>query len=152
MHCLAAIEIGKDLLPRRRGADLFWGSCPCGGLRRPGVVWFGEALPDDALIAAQRAVATCDYFISVGTSGGVYPAAGFIEQARGHFGDAAGIHQQDRQHGALGIDVVRKKLVQHFAATSAAADIVIHAMFLIEVQTLVGNDHQKGGHAKGPKS
>jgi NAD-dependent deacetylase len=55
--------------------------CPCGGLRRPGVVWFGETLPEDALIAAQRAVAACDYFISVGTSGAVYPAAGLIEQA-----------------------------------------------------------------------
>ena len=55
--------------------------CPCGGLRRPGVVWFGETLPDDAWYAAQQAVASCDCFISIGTSSVVYPAAGLIEQA-----------------------------------------------------------------------
>src|SRR5262249_2669369 len=55
--------------------------CRCGGLRRPGVVWFGEMLPEDAFSTAQEAVAWCDYFISVGTSSVVYPAAGLIEQA-----------------------------------------------------------------------
>jgi NAD-dependent deacetylase len=55
--------------------------CPCGGLRRPDVVWFGEVLPEDAFATAQQAVAQCDYFISVGTSSVVYPAAGLIEQA-----------------------------------------------------------------------
>jgi NAD-dependent deacetylase len=55
--------------------------CRCGGLRRPDVVWFGEMLPQDVFSAAQAAVAWCDYFISVGTSSVVYPAAGLIEQA-----------------------------------------------------------------------
>jgi NAD-dependent deacetylase len=55
--------------------------CRCGGLRRPDVVWFGEMLPEDAITAAQEAVTWCDYFISVGTSSVVYPAAGLIEQA-----------------------------------------------------------------------
>jgi NAD-dependent deacetylase len=55
--------------------------CTCGGLRRPGVVWFGEALPADALIASQRAAETCDLFMSAGTSSIVYPAAGLIDLA-----------------------------------------------------------------------
>jgi NAD-dependent deacetylase len=55
--------------------------CRCGGLRRPDVVWFGEMLPEGAFAAAQAAVAWCEYFISVGTSSVVYPAAGLIEQA-----------------------------------------------------------------------
>ena len=55
--------------------------CSCGGLRRPGVVWFGEMLPSDALAAAEEAVAICDFFMSIGTSSEVYPAAGLIEQA-----------------------------------------------------------------------
>lgn len=47
----------------------------CGGPIRPGVVWFGEALPTEALAAAEQAVHTCDGMIVVGTSGLVFPAA-----------------------------------------------------------------------------
>lgn len=50
--------------------------CPhCGGLLRPDVVWFGEMLPHDALLAAQDAARECDVFFSIGTSGLVEPAA-----------------------------------------------------------------------------
>lgn len=48
----------------------------CGNLRRPGVVWFGENLPPEALAAAEAGVARCDLMLVVGTSGQVYPAAG----------------------------------------------------------------------------
>jgi NAD-dependent deacetylase len=47
----------------------------CSGLVRPGVVWFGEALPEAALEAAVEAAASCDLLLVVGTSGLVYPAA-----------------------------------------------------------------------------
>jgi NAD-dependent deacetylase len=47
----------------------------CGGRVRPGVVWFGEALPEDALAAAFAAARACDLLFSVGTSSVVYPAA-----------------------------------------------------------------------------
>lgn len=50
--------------------------CPkCGGLLRPDVVWFGEQLPVNALLAAGRAAQDCDVFLSIGTSGMVEPAA-----------------------------------------------------------------------------
>jgi NAD-dependent deacetylase len=50
--------------------------CPvCGDHLRPEVVWFGEALPQDALNAAQQLSAACDVMLVVGTSGVVYPAA-----------------------------------------------------------------------------
>lgn len=53
-----------------------------GGLR-PHVVWFGEMpLEMDRIEAA---LATCGLFMSIGTSGNVYPAAGFVELVR-HFG------------------------------------------------------------------
>lgn len=56
--------------------------CPhCGGLIRPGVVWFGERLDPEHLERAADA-ADCDVFITVGTSAVVYPAAGFLDQAR----------------------------------------------------------------------
>jgi NAD-dependent deacetylase len=47
----------------------------CGGLLRPDVVWFGEALPRQQLEAAVEAARSCDVFFSIGTSGVVQPAA-----------------------------------------------------------------------------
>lgn len=56
--------------------------CPrCGGLLRPDVVWFGEALPLEALRLAVAAANTCQVFMSVGTSGLVQPAASLAYQA-----------------------------------------------------------------------
>jgi NAD-dependent deacetylase len=49
---------------------------------RPHVVWFGELpLELDAIYAALE---TCELFIAIGTSGQVYPAAGFVEAVRRH--------------------------------------------------------------------
>ncbi|WP_256355407.1 NAD-dependent deacylase [Pseudomonas sp. PDM33] len=53
----------------------------CGGPLRPGVVWFGESLPMDALDHAFQAAEHCDLLISVGTSGVVYPAAEIPQMA-----------------------------------------------------------------------
>ena len=58
-------------------------SCPaCGtpGRLRPDVVWFGE-MPMH-LDAIEAALAGADLFVAVGTSGAVYPAAGYVRQAR----------------------------------------------------------------------
>ncbi|TWI58645.1 NAD-dependent deacetylase [Pseudomonas duriflava] len=60
--------------------------CPvCGGAVRPGVVWFGEALPTTVLPQAFEAAASCDVLLSVGTSSLVQPAAQipFIAQQHG---------------------------------------------------------------------
>ena len=57
--------------------------CPeCGGHLRPGVVWFGESIPEQALNESCAAAADCDVFLSVGTSALVYPAAGLADIAR----------------------------------------------------------------------
>jgi NAD-dependent deacetylase len=61
--------------------------CPhCDGLARPGVVWFGEAIPPEVLAAAEAAL-DCDVCLAVGTSAIVHPAASLIAQAsaRGAF-------------------------------------------------------------------
>jgi NAD-dependent protein deacetylase/lipoamidase len=55
--------------------------CACGGLLRPGVVWFGEALPADAIERAVHAARECDVFLVCGTSAVVYPAAALPERA-----------------------------------------------------------------------
>ena len=57
-------------------------ACPaCGEVAlRPDIVWFGEMPYEmDRIFAA---IARADLFVSVGTSGAVYPAAGFVQQAK----------------------------------------------------------------------
>lgn len=49
--------------------------CACGGMLRPGVVWFGETLPEDAWRDAQLAAQQAEVFLVVGTSAVVQPAA-----------------------------------------------------------------------------
>jgi NAD-dependent deacetylase len=53
----------------------------CGAMERPGVVWFGEPLPEDVLHAASQAAACADVMVVVGTSAVVYPAAGLVQMA-----------------------------------------------------------------------
>lgn len=48
---------------------------------RPDVVWFGEMPYEMGRI--YQALEACDLFVSIGTSGAVYPAAGFVAEARG---------------------------------------------------------------------
>ena len=55
---------------------------PAGGLLRPDVVWFGEALPEHALAAATEALRGCDLYFAIGTSGVVWPVAGFVLTAK----------------------------------------------------------------------
>jgi NAD-dependent deacetylase len=54
----------------------------CGGLVRPGVVWFGESLPQEVWTKAERAARECDLFLIVGTSAQVHPAASLAWIAR----------------------------------------------------------------------
>ncbi len=56
--------------------------CGCGGLLRPGVVWFGEELPPGAWDRAEEAAREADLLFVIGTSAMVYPAAGLVRVAR----------------------------------------------------------------------
>jgi NAD-dependent deacetylase len=72
LRCAAALVWHEDITRSDR--------CSCGGGLRPHVVWFGE-MPfglDEEIPAALRA----RVFASIGTSGVVYPAAGFVAEAR----------------------------------------------------------------------
>jgi NAD-dependent deacetylase len=61
-------------------ADLVCPACETAGGMRPDVVWFGE-MPYRMDEIYDR-LATADLFVSIGTSGTVYPAAGFVREAR----------------------------------------------------------------------
>ena len=56
----------------------------CGGLLRPGVVWFGEMLPREASEAATEMLARCEVLIVAGTSAFVAPASGYAAVAKRH--------------------------------------------------------------------
>jgi NAD-dependent deacetylase len=56
-------------------------SCPyCGGLIRPGVVWFGEGIDTNVLNESAEAL-HCKVFMTIGTSAQVYPAAALADRA-----------------------------------------------------------------------
>ena len=56
--------------------------CFCGGVERPGVVWFGEPLPRDIWQSAEKAARGAELFFVIGTSAVVYPAAGLVGLAK----------------------------------------------------------------------
>jgi len=81
IHLWRCTETGEEVTPPPEPFETLPPPSPAGGLLRPCVVWFGETLPEAALEAAWRAAESCDYFMSVGTSAIVYPAAGLMEIA-----------------------------------------------------------------------
>jgi NAD-dependent deacetylase len=62
------------------GVDAVCAGCKVQSQVRPDIVWFGE-MPYD-MDAIEDALRSCDLFVSIGTSGAVYPAAGFVQTAR----------------------------------------------------------------------
>jgi NAD-dependent deacetylase len=74
-RCAAVVPVRDDLSVR----DVC-GTCGGAGGMRPDVVWFGEMPYRMEEIA--EALDRCGLFVSIGTSGTVYPAAGFVREAR----------------------------------------------------------------------
>jgi NAD-dependent deacetylase len=76
-----ALCLACDARPESDGDLLERPPCPeCGErMLRPDVVWFGE-MPY-GLDRIEQAVVACDVFVSIGTSGAVYPAAGYVALA-----------------------------------------------------------------------
>ena len=79
---LRCTECGANFPNRRVPLPKIPPHCACGGLARPGVVWFGESLPDGMMKEAEHATASAQVFLVIGTSAAVYPAAGLIPFAK----------------------------------------------------------------------
>jgi hypothetical protein len=75
------VELGADDAAVAKCSD-------CGAPLRPGVVWFGESIPEAALNQSLAAAGICDLVLSIGPSSVVYPAAGLLDVAR----DAGGYY------------------------------------------------------------
>lgn len=59
--------------------------CECGGIIKPDVVLYEEALNENTIYDAINAISEADVLIVCGTSLNVYPAAGFIRYYRGNY-------------------------------------------------------------------
>ncbi len=75
-HCEHRWEYLEDAAP-----DMACPKCHVKHVCRPDIVWFGE-IPYQ-MRRIEDALNACDLFVSIGTSGAVYPAAGFVQMARG---------------------------------------------------------------------
>jgi NAD-dependent deacetylase len=72
--CGVAIEdIGESFSKKK---------CDCAKYLRPDIVWFGDMLNPQVIQQASEVIQKCDLFISIGTSGVVWPAAGFPNEAK----------------------------------------------------------------------
>jgi NAD-dependent deacetylase len=78
--------------------------CSREGGPRPDIVWFGEMPYFMGTI--ERALTSCDLFVSIGTSGAVYPAAGFVQSARA-MGKATLELNLERSEGSQWFDETR---------------------------------------------
>ena len=56
--------------------------CTCGSWLRPDIVWFNDMLDPEIIGRSNELISCCDLFISIGTSGVVWPAAGYPQLAR----------------------------------------------------------------------
>ena len=89
-------------------------ACQIAGQVRPDIVWFGEMPYEMELI--NEALSKCDLFVSIGTSGAVYPAAGFVQTAKYRGArtleinlepSAGSIYFDERRFGPASIEVPR---------------------------------------------
>ncbi len=80
----------------------------CGGLVRPDVVWFGEALPEDVLLNAYQWAKSCQMFVSIGTSAVVYPAAELPHVAKRHGAKLIEINTEETPISSLADVIIRE--------------------------------------------
>lgn len=94
-------------------------TCPqCGAWLRPDITWFEDDVDAQVFARAGRLVAQADLFVSVGTSGAVWPAAGFAQQAQRGGAHMVEINPEDNEASPLYATRVR-----------AAASAAIPALF-----------------------
>jgi NAD-dependent deacetylase len=82
MWTLRCMDCERERIDRRVPMPEIPPRCECGGMLRPGVVWFGEALPQAVWRDAEAAARASELFLVIGTSAVVYPAAGLAQIAK----------------------------------------------------------------------
>ncbi|MBX9684924.1 MAG: NAD-dependent deacylase [Hyphomicrobium sp.] len=98
-------------------------SCTKAGGMRPDVVWFGETPYDLGRIS--DLLLTCDLFVSIGTSGNVYPAAGFVTEAKASGARTIELNLEPSQGANLFDEAIygpATEVVPHFVERLLGAD------------------------------
>jgi len=80
----------------------------CGSWLRPDITWFGDMLDQDVISEATIVIRQCDLFISIGTSGVVWPAAGFPKVARESGAYCIEINPEPNEMSSLYNETVRE--------------------------------------------
>ncbi|MGH9765424.1 MAG: SIR2 family NAD-dependent protein deacylase [Blastocatellia bacterium] len=80
LDCRRRFELGPIIADFKRGGAS--PVCECGGIVKTGTISFGQPMPMDAMIRAQKETERCDLFLAIGSSLVVYPAASFPEMAK----------------------------------------------------------------------
>lgn len=80
----------------------------CGSWLRPDITWFGDMLDQDVISEATIVIRQCDLFISIGTSGVVWPAAGFPKVARESGAFCIEINPEPNEMSSLYNETVRE--------------------------------------------
>ncbi|MDQ5986840.1 MAG: NAD-dependent deacetylase [Syntrophus sp. SKADARSKE-3] len=90
----------------------------CGNWLRPDIIWFGDMLNSAVMNEAIAAIQSCDLFVSIGTSGVVYPAAGFPRFAKENNARCIEINPEANEMSSLYDEAIRdtasKALVELF--------------------------------------
>jgi len=76
------MECGKRIKSSAISLETLPPRCDCGGVIRPDVVFFGEAIPYEALTKSNQEVRSCEVMLVIGTSAEVQPAASLPDIAK----------------------------------------------------------------------
>lgn len=97
-------------LDRVRGGEEDPACLHCGGILKTATISFGESLVMDDLRRAEEAVLRCDVLLTVGTSLGVYPAAGLVPLAGEHGAAIVIANEESTPFDPIADAVVRSRL------------------------------------------
>lgn len=96
----------------------------CGGILKPDIVYFGEALPADAIDRAVEAAEKCDVFIAIGTALSVYPVASLAGLAMESGADLIIVNAEPTDYDRYASEVIREPID---VAVPALVDKYLHS-------------------------
>lgn len=114
LHTTSCVRCGRGLPTAKVFADLDAHPDPtcasCGGILKPDIVYFGEALPAEAIERAVAAARGCDVFIAIGTTLSVYPVASLAGLAVEHGADLIIVNAEPAGYDRYASEVIREPI------------------------------------------
>jgi NAD-dependent deacetylase len=102
----------EPVLQRVRAGDADPSCEACGGILKSATISFGQSLDPTTVARAEAAARSCDLLLAVGTSLGVYPAAGLVPAARAAGADVVIVNAQPTPFDSVAAAVVRGSISQ----------------------------------------